>query len=94
VRYNIEGGTIMIGYEYNRFVIKNTGEPPDIPESQMFERFQRGHKPESLGLGLAIVKKICNLSNCNIEYSYSNGIHTFSMLFPDEKIVSPGYQPA
>lgn len=88
VRYNITGGTITVNYRYNKLEIKNTGEPPDVPEGEVFERFKRSQRPESLGLGLAIVKKICNLSNCQIEYSYKDHVHTFSILFPDEKMAS------
>ena len=61
-------------------------------EAQVFERFQRGHKPESLGLGLAIVKKICNLSNASIDYHYNDHVHTFTITFPEEHLISVKHQ--
>jgi len=88
VRYNYTGGSIIIDYHYNRLVIKNTGKAPDIPPAEIFERFRKGRLPESLGLGLHIVKKICNFCNCSIDYNYENTIHTFSLSFPEDKLVS------
>jgi signal transduction histidine kinase len=88
VRYNYAEGAIIIDYHYNRLVIKNTGKPPDVPPTEIFERFKKGRLPESLGLGLHIVKKICNFCNCTIDYSYQKNMHTFSINFPEEKLVS------
>jgi signal transduction histidine kinase len=88
VRYNIPGGLIAVDYSFNKLEIKNSGNPPDLPPEQIFHRFRKGRLPESLGLGLAIVKKICDFCGCEIGYTYENKMHTFSILFPVEKVVS------
>jgi signal transduction histidine kinase len=86
VRYNYSNGSLVIDYHYNKLVVSNTGEPFDFPANQIFERFRKGNLPESVGLGLAIVKKICDFSHCEISYSYEENLHTFSIVFPKEKL--------
>lgn len=82
IRHNNENGKIAIASSRNQLIISNTGMPLSIPEEQLFMRFKKNDaSKESLGLGLAIVKSICKSNNINIEYSFHNSLHTFTLNF-------------
>lgn len=82
IRHTINGGVIIIDTTGNSLVISNSGSPPTLPSERLFERFIKdSSSSESAGLGLAIVKQICDTYSYNIEYSFSAGLHSFTLHF-------------
>lgn len=80
IKHNKKGGVINIELIQNKLIISNSGEPLSIKADELFERFKKNDaSKDSLGLGLAIVKSICNVYHLNINYSYSNHLHTFTL---------------
>ncbi len=77
VNHNIEGGSISIFIDENKFKICNTGDPHFMTNDTIFQRFAKGHS-KSFGLGLAIVKNICETHNLEINYS-KNELHCFTV---------------
>jgi signal transduction histidine kinase len=77
VKHNLAGGWIHLDLSGKEFRISNSGNPPQIDPSQLFERFRRStNQQEGLGLGLAIVKEICENQGLTVNYTFSDGIHT------------------
>jgi signal transduction histidine kinase len=87
IKYNKKGGQLNIELNDNYFLVSNSGDKPDIPPDQIFERFKKGSQKDSVGLGLAIVKKICDHFDSTISYSYENHLHVFVVEFPYDLIV-------
>lgn len=87
IKYNKKGGQLNVEMYENYFIVSNSGDPLNIQENQIFERFKRGTQKDSVGLGLAIVKKICDHFKMKINYSYENHLHTFIIEFPYDIIV-------
>lgn len=85
IRHNIPGGEITVILTKNGLVISNTGREPQIPVSELFERFKKADpSSDSIGIGLAIVRQICELMNFNIVYEYTSGLHIIAVSFlPD-----------
>lgn len=80
IRHNVKGGIINIDLMQNKLIISNSGEVLTINSNELFTRFKKNDaSKDSLGLGLAIVKSICNIYQLNIDYSYSNQLHTFTL---------------
>lgn len=80
IRHNVNGGIINIDLMQNKLIISNSGEALTINSNELFTRFKKNDaSKDSLGLGLAIVKSICNIYQINIDYSYSNQLHTFTL---------------
>lgn len=87
IRYSKQGGTISITNTANQYGISNTAINGPLESSLIFNRFHKaGNDSQSIGLGLAIVKKICQLQHYTIEYSFADGMHTFSITFPAEQV--------
>ena len=63
--------------------IANSGERA-LDASQIFERFYHEGNPESTGLGLALVSSICRYYNIEVGYSFVEGMHRFTLKFPEE----------
>ncbi len=83
IKHNFDQGSINISLNNKQLLITNTGEPLQTNPEEMFERFKKDRpQSESLGLGLSIVQKICDLYNMELQYSYGNGLHSISILFP------------
>ena len=82
IKYNEEGGKILIEMNKDYLVVSNSGEPLQISPEKIFERFLKDSHSESMGLGLAIVKKICDFYDFSIEYSYLNSdrMHSFLIM--------------
>ena len=82
IKYNDEGGKILIEMNPHYLVISNSGEPLQINPEKIFERFLKDGHSESMGLGLAIVKKICDFYDFSIEYSYldRDRMHSFLIM--------------
>jgi signal transduction histidine kinase len=82
IRHNIPGGNINVILTKAGLVISNTGLPPQMPVSELFERFKKGDPAsDSIGIGLAIVRQICELMNFNIAYEYASGQHVIAISF-------------
>lgn len=77
IRHNLDNGFIKIVIDTNYFSISNPGKKLDVKPEVMFKRFLRkSEAEESLGLGLSIVKRICEQSNLEVRYKYSEKLHT------------------
>lgn len=76
--HNVDNGKINIHINSKEFIIQNSGTPQSLDANHIFDRFYQGDKHEgSVGLGLAIVQSICKQCNINIEYRFTEGLHTF-----------------
>ena len=83
--HNINGGSIRIQSDNNRFSISNTSASEVIPQGKLFQRFyKQSSNQESWGLGLAIVKKICDINQWKISYSKTGTTHSFEVSFPEK----------
>jgi signal transduction histidine kinase len=82
VYHNYPGGIVEVVVELESLIIRNSGNKLDIHEEDIFKRFVKSSsRPDSLGLGLAIVKKICDYYHFQIQYSYEDNIHIFTIIF-------------
>jgi signal transduction histidine kinase len=82
IRHNHVNGEIIVSLSTKKFIIRNTGNPPEVPVKQLFQRFKKSNQSsDSIGLGLSIVKKICELHNFTIQYEYSDQIHSIEITF-------------
>ena len=82
IRHNIPGGTIRVSLTKTGLVIANSGLTPQVPVTELFERFKKGDPAsDSIGIGLAIVRQICELMNFNIIYEYAASQHTIAISF-------------
>jgi signal transduction histidine kinase len=80
IRHTPKKGSIQIGLEGKKLVIRNSGEPLSIRPEELFLRFKKNDASgDSIGLGLAIVKSITDLYHINISYAYTKGHHEFSV---------------
>lgn len=79
-RHNKEGGTISIKLTANELHIENTGPPRQLDADRLFRRFYKEEQhSQRNGLGLSIVKQICDQLRINIHYTFSNGLHRFTL---------------
>ena len=85
IRYNVDKGEITIEIGQKSFRIKNTGSANPLHPQKIFDRFYKedgsGDDQESIGLGLALVKRICGLYHYQVEYSFNDGLHCFTIFF-------------
>ena len=80
VQHNVEGGSIRITLDHEKFVISNTGVVSEVPSERLFQRFQKGSPAkESLGLGLAISQKICEIYGFRLQYNRHADTHIFKL---------------
>jgi len=84
IKYSSDEGKLIIELTNDHLLVANSGEPLLIPDQDIFERFKKGNKPDSVGLGLAIVKRICDHSGFDIRYEYRSQMHTFIVSFGKE----------
>lgn len=79
IKYNREGGVIVIESHREEFCISNSSPLPAIQMQQLFKRFKNAADVtgNSTGLGLAIVKTIVDTSHLVIGYHHENGQHRF-----------------
>ncbi|HEY5463532.1 MAG TPA: HAMP domain-containing sensor histidine kinase, partial [Hanamia sp.] len=76
IKHNCPGGAIKIELDTGSLAVSNTGIPPQIHTSELFERFKKDSpSADSLGLGLSIVKTICDTYGFPVIYIYENGMH-------------------
>jgi two-component system OmpR family sensor kinase len=75
-------GLISVNLTKEGLVIVNTGDKPQAPTNELFERFRKGNAgSDSIGIGLAIVRQICDLSKFDIVYQYKDGLHLLAVSF-------------
>lgn len=75
-RHNDDYGHIEISLTSSRLMISNTGNPPSIPEEEVFGRFRRGNPDQnSIGIGLALVKRILEIFGYGISYRFHEDKH-------------------
>lgn len=81
IRYNTQDGMINIFLNKSIFSISNSGHLA-LDKTSLFQRFVRNSRENvGSGLGLAIIKEICNHYQWEIEYSFQNNFHSFSISF-------------
>jgi signal transduction histidine kinase len=81
IRHTPFGGSITIYLDKSRMDFSNTGQLP-LQEEQLFKRFTSAStQTPGTGLGLALVKQICNRNKWEIDYSFADQRHTFSIRF-------------
>lgn len=84
IRHTARDGHIKTGLKESVLSIQNTGTLP-LNNETIFERFGVSSATTvSSGLGLAIVKEICNRYQWEIDYSFENNFHQFSVNFNPE----------
>jgi signal transduction histidine kinase len=82
IRHNEKNGKIIITTLDNELIFLNTGQKTPLVIDKLFNRFSKnGPSSQGNGLGLAIVKKIAELNNWEINYSFYNDLHSFSVKF-------------
>jgi signal transduction histidine kinase len=82
VQHNIEGGSIRMVLDEEKFEISNTGSVSEMEGERLFQRFQKGSSArESLGLGLAISQKICEIYGFQLLYERQEDNYTFTLYF-------------
>jgi signal transduction histidine kinase len=82
VRYSARNTVITIMLKNRLLTVSNKGTPLKMEVTKMTERFSKGNSdPASTGLGLAIVKKICDSCGYKLGYSYTDGVHFFTVNF-------------
>jgi signal transduction histidine kinase len=81
-RHCVESGDVHLELKSNGFSISNTAYLGPLDTETLFKRFSKtGQSTDQHGLGLSIVKQIAEVSRMQVNYGYSNGTHTFSVLF-------------
>jgi len=81
LRYNKEGGIIIIELTPQHITISNTSVLPALEKDKISRRFYRHPetKAEGNGLGLSIVKQVCNVTGFTLQYDYQKEMHIFSI---------------
>ena len=81
LKHNFIKGRMTITSQNEQISFSNTGDPLIIDPSKLFQRFvKNSHSKDSTGLGLAIAYEICKLNYLNLNYSYSDQNHCFTLL--------------
>ncbi|MFT3910458.1 MAG: HAMP domain-containing sensor histidine kinase [Ferruginibacter sp.] len=79
--HNVEGGNMQIELANKTLTVLNTGKD-QINSEKLFERFAiSSSQATNSGLGLAIVKEICSRYQWQVNYSFKNNTHSFSVAF-------------
>jgi len=81
IRHNYDGGKIEISLKTDKIVFANTGHNKVLDPEKIFDRFYKDNASEGTGLGLAILKQICNRQHYQLNYSYYQDLHTFTITF-------------
>jgi signal transduction histidine kinase len=80
IRHNIEGGSIILFIQKNKFIICNSGKEEPLNMASLYERFQKkSASNQSIGLGLAIGKEIVEISGLLLKYKFINSNHRFTL---------------
>lgn len=82
IRHNEKNGCIIITTLDNELAFLNTGQKTPLIIDKLFNRFSKTNpSSQGNGLGLAIIKKITELNHWQINYSFNNELHRFSVKF-------------
>ncbi len=82
IRHNEKNGKIIITTLDNELLFLNTGQNTALKIEKLFNRFSKTNSSsQGNGLGLAIIKKITELNNWEINYTFYNNLHSFSVKF-------------
>ena len=83
IRHNIQYGKIIIRTATNKLFFSNTGTATALNTDKLFNRFSKTDpSAQGNGLGLAIIKKIVELNGWEIDYSFTQNMHNFTVRFP------------
>jgi len=83
-RHNYAGGKIKIALTDKMLKVENTSHQKELLREKLFQRFNNSGGTSQNGLGLSIIKQICDVSGFKINYSYSNDMHAFEIIFGKE----------
>lgn len=82
IRHNVKNGKMWIKLTENSIVFSNTGIPQSLNVEKLFMRFSKANPSEKgNGLGLAIVNKIAEISHWSVSYSFTENLHSFTVIF-------------
>lgn len=82
IRHNTVAGKIEVELQQDKLIIKNSGGPQPLDETKIFTRFQKNSTDtNSIGVGLEIARKICRLNGFNLQYSFLDHLHCFTVDF-------------
>ncbi|KIO54465.1 sensor histidine kinase [Flavobacterium hibernum] len=82
IRHNEKNGKIIITTLNNELIFANTGQNSPLKIEKLFNRFSKTNpSSQGNGLGLAIIKKITELNHWQINYSFQDNLHHFSVKF-------------
>jgi len=82
IKHNVENGNIDILTTDLFISISNSGNPPKLNSTTLFERFKKeSSSSNSFGLGLAIVKKVCDNYQWKINHSFIENQHNITIYF-------------
>ena len=82
LRNSNEEMPVIIKIESDSFSVSNTSEQGELDRAKLFRRFNSSpNQLKGNGLGLAIVKQICEHYKWNINYTYCDNNHTFTIFF-------------
>ncbi|ANH82652.1 two-component sensor histidine kinase [Niabella ginsenosidivorans] len=82
LRHTPHGGTITVSLFNNELSISNTAAGAALDPACIFHRFNKqSADSKSMGLGLQICKKIAELYDYQLNYTFKDGQHCFTVLF-------------
>ncbi|MGQ7944389.1 sensor histidine kinase [Flavobacterium sp. WC2509] len=82
IRHNEKNGTIIIKIKDGKLIFLNTGQQTPLTIEKLFNRFSKiNPSSQGNGLGLAIIKKITEINQWEINYTFDNQLHCFSVQF-------------
>ncbi len=82
LRHNVAGENVMVVCKGNSLSVVNKAVDGSLDRNVIYGRFNNPHhNQKGNGLGLAIVKEICDYYNWQIEYSYKDSSHCFTVVF-------------
>ena len=80
LKHNLNYGKIFISSGINEITFSNSGNPLAIDPTKLFKRFVKySVQEESTGLGLAIADEICRSNHLQLNYTYLNDLHCFTL---------------
>ena len=81
INHNQLNGQIFVKLTNHSITFANTGTLLPLQTEKMFERFSKSNPTsQGNGLGLSIIKKIVDTNHWNINYHYTNRMHTFEIV--------------
>ena len=82
IKHNVTDGVIIVILEDSRLIVINSGVSQALDRNTLFQRFVRMNAASNgSGLGLAIARQICLLYGWQINYSFENSVHRFTVTF-------------